>query len=66
MNMYKEMESKRKHVRHWLHIILTLITMGLWVPVWVIVAVRAASFNRDLDVRMSGAFEAMSSGRERM
>lgn len=60
MNLYKEMESKRKHVRHWLHIILTLITMGLWLPVWIILAVRAATFNRDLDVRMSGAFEAMS------
>ena len=30
--------SKGGHVSHLLHLILTLLTVGLWLPVWVVVS----------------------------
>lgn len=30
---------ERKQTNHLLHFILTLITLGLWLPVWIIVAI---------------------------
>jgi len=31
--------NQRKQVNHALHLILTLLTCGLWLPVWIIVAI---------------------------
>ena len=31
----------RKGVNHTFHLIMTLITFGLWLPVWIIVAIAA-------------------------
>lgn len=30
---------ERKKTNHLLHLILTLVTVGLWLPVWIIVAI---------------------------
>jgi len=35
-----------KKVKHWLHILLTLLTGGLWLPVYVIVVATTEMFNR--------------------
>lgn len=32
---------EKKKVRHGLHLFLTIITAGLWLPVWIIVAIAA-------------------------
>lgn len=32
----------RKGVNHAFHLIMSLVTLGLWVPVWIIVAIAAA------------------------
>ena len=31
--------TQKKGVNHALHFILTLVTLGLWLPVWLIVAI---------------------------
>ena len=31
-------QEPRKRVNHLLHLVLTLITAGLWLPVWIILA----------------------------
>lgn len=35
-----------KTVKHWLHILLTLLTGGLWLPAYVIVIATTEMFNR--------------------
>jgi hypothetical protein len=35
-----------RKVKHWLHILLTLLTGGLWLPVYVIVIATTEMFNR--------------------
>lgn len=32
-------QPEKKRVNHTLHFILTLVTLGLWLPVWLIVAI---------------------------
>lgn len=32
---------QKKRVRHGLHLFLSIITGGLWLPVWIIVAIAA-------------------------
>lgn len=32
-------QSEKKRVNHTLHFILTLVTLGLWLPVWLIIAI---------------------------
>ena len=34
-------QSERKRVNHTFHLIVTLLTAGLWLPVWVIVSLAA-------------------------
>lgn len=38
------MESK-KNTLHWLHIILTMVTTGLWLPIYVICAISNSIHN---------------------
>ena len=35
-----------KKVKHWLHIVLTILTSGLWLPVYVILLATTEMFNR--------------------
>lgn len=35
-----------KTVKHWLHILLTILTGGLWLPIYVILLATTAMFNR--------------------
>lgn len=35
-----------RKVKHWLHIVLTILTSGLWLPVYVILLATTEMFNR--------------------
>lgn len=35
-----------KKVKHWLHILLTILTSGLWLPVYLILLANTEMFNR--------------------
>ena len=41
--------SKKKSTSHVLHLILSLITVGFWVPVWIIVALSNSIENARID-----------------
>lgn len=32
--------SERKRVNHWMHLIVTILTGGLWLPIWIIQSIR--------------------------
>ena len=51
MNHIKAMEllSKKKKTSHVLHLILSLITVGCWVPIWIIVCISNAIENYKVD-----------------
>lgn len=51
MNQIKAMQllSKKKKTSHVLHLILSLITVGFWVPVWIIVCISNAIENYKVD-----------------
>lgn len=51
MNHVKAMQllSKKKKTSHVLHLILSLITAGFWVPVWIIVCISNAIENYKVD-----------------
>ncbi len=51
MNQVKAMQllSKKKKTSHVLHLILSLITAGFWVPVWIIVCISNAIENYKVD-----------------
>lgn len=44
--------SKKRSTSHILHLILSLLTFGVWVIVWVIVASNNSSYNRRIDAEM--------------
>lgn len=44
--------SKKRSTNHILHLILTLLTFGVWVIVWLIVASNNSSYNSRLDAEM--------------
>src|SRR5690625_1898396 len=46
--------SQKKRTSHVLHLILSIITCGLWLPVWLIIGVSHASSNKKLDDKMRG------------
>jgi len=35
-----------RKVKHWLHILLTILTSGLWLPVYLILVATTEMFNR--------------------
>lgn len=51
MNQIKALQllSKKKSTSHVLHLILSLITLGFWVPVWIIVTLSNSIENRRID-----------------
>ncbi len=51
MNQIKAMQllSKKKSTSHVLHLILSLVTVGFWVPVWFIVTLSNSIENRRID-----------------
>ena len=51
MNQIKAMQllSKKKKTSHVLHLVLSLITVGLWIPVWIIVTLSNSIENRRID-----------------
>jgi len=42
------LEAKIKGNNHILHVILSLITAGFWVPVWILCCVRQGLINSDI------------------
>lgn len=51
MNQIKALQllSKKKSTSHVLHLILSLITVGFWIPVWIIVTLSNSIENRRID-----------------
>lgn len=51
MNQIKAMQllSKKKKTSHVLHLVLSLITAGLWLPVWILVCISNAIENYKVD-----------------
>ena len=41
--------SKKKSTSHVLHLILSIVTVGFWVPVWVIVCISNSIENARID-----------------
>jgi hypothetical protein len=46
---------KGKHTSHVLHLLLTLITVGFWIPIWILVAVTGGEKTRFVTVDETGA-----------
>ena len=44
-----QMLSKKKSTSHVLHLILSIVTVGFWIPVWFIVALSNAIENYKID-----------------
>lgn len=59
-NLYERLLSERRNTKHWLHVILSVVTMGMWLPVYLIRVTCNASHNRRIDDKMNGALAAMS------
>lgn len=51
MNNIKAMQliSKKKKTSHLLHIVLSVLTAGIWLPVWVLVTVSNSLENAKID-----------------
>ena len=51
MSQIKAMQllSKKKSTSHVLHLILSIVTVGFWIPVWVIVALSNSIENARID-----------------
>jgi len=47
------MLSKKKKTSHVLHLLLTIITAGLWIVVWILVAISNSSENARIDREIS-------------
>lgn len=47
--------SKGKDTNHVLHLILSLITFGLWIPVWIVVTIAAGKKTRLITVNEQGS-----------
>lgn len=48
--MAKRADHKTAHI---LHLLLSVITAGLWVPVWILVAVSHANERNKIDKRLA-------------
>lgn len=47
------LNSQKKNTNHILHLILSLLTMGLWLIVWLIVAISNNSHNKRIQGQMN-------------
>ncbi len=53
MNHHTLLAKRADHkTAHVLHLILSLITVGFWVPVWILVAVSHANERRKIDRKL--------------
>lgn len=59
MNTYDKLQAEKKQTRHWLHLILTAVTCGMWLPVYLIVHSGHTRHNAMIDIKMQGALAAM-------
>lgn len=55
MNTIKAMQlmSSKKKTSHVVHLILCLLTMGFWLPVWVLVGVSNSLHNSSVDRQLN-------------
>lgn len=49
--------ARRKNTSHFLHLILSLITIGGWVPIWILVAVSNGIENWKIDRKIDKLME---------
>ena len=52
------LEMQKKKTSHVLHLVLSLITGGLWILIWICCAIANGSHNRQIDKRISRIYEA--------
>lgn len=52
------LEMRKKKTSHILHLILSLITGGLWIIVWIICALSNRSYNAEIDKQINKILEA--------
>tara|TARA_R110000765_G_scaffold244631_5_gene346860 strand:+ start:2347 stop:2538 length:192 start_codon:yes stop_codon:yes gene_type:complete len=52
------LEMRKKKTMHILHLLLTLLTSGLWIPVWIIRAIINSSDNKDIDRKINAIMAA--------
>jgi hypothetical protein len=50
----KRADYKTSHI---LHLILSIITAGIWVPIWILVAISNASQRAAIDRKLAGGTE---------
>ena len=53
-NDYDAVVSKSKRTSHVLHLLLTIITAGLWIPVWIIVTINNRTRRYRISIDESG------------
>lgn len=58
MNTYDKLQAEKKKCTHWLHIILLILTMGFWLPIYLIVYAGVKRHNAMIDIKMMGALAA--------
>lgn len=52
------LEMRKKKTSHILHLLLSLITGGLWIIVWIICALSNRSYNAEIDKQINKVLEA--------
>lgn len=55
----RELEQKlsKAGTNHILHLILSLLTVGLWVPVWILIAINSTTSIRHLNNQLDKAYD---------
>jgi hypothetical protein len=47
------LESKKVQTNHILHLLLSLITFGLWIPLWIIITIGNIWENRSIENKLN-------------
>lgn len=58
------LEMQKKKTSHVLHLLLTFVTAGLWVFIWIACALVTWSQNREIDKRIQRIYEADAMARK--
>jgi len=60
MTLIENLQARKKTTRHWIHCIGVFVTLGMWLPFYVIILAFRAIHNRDIDSQINGAALAMA------
>ena len=48
--MLTELKKQQYRTRHLLHLVLSVLTAGLWIPIWILCAISNANERQKLDI----------------